>query len=55
MNKPAFTIGIEEEFQTVDPETRELRSHVSGQMIEEGKLLLSEQIKMEMHQSVVEV
>ncbi len=54
-DKLAFTIGIEEEFQIVDPETRELRSHVSGQMIEEGKLILSEQIKMEMHQSVVEV
>lgn len=50
-----FTIGIEEEFQTVDPVSRELRSHVSGQMIEEGKMLLSEQVKMEMHQSVVEV
>ncbi len=55
MQTPTFTIGIEEEFQTVDPVSRELRSHVSGHMIEEGKLLLSEQIKMEMHQSVVEV
>ncbi len=50
-----FTIGIEEEYQIVDPVSRELRSHVSSQMIEEGKLLLSEQIKMEMHQSVIEV
>ena len=24
-----FTLGIEEEFQIVDPNTRELRSHVS--------------------------
>jgi gamma-glutamyl:cysteine ligase YbdK (ATP-grasp superfamily) len=23
-----FTIGIEEEFQIIDPETRELRSHI---------------------------
>jgi carboxylate-amine ligase len=50
-----FTLGIEEEYQIVDPVTKELRSHVSSQMIEEGKLLLSEQIKMEMHQSVIEV
>ena len=50
-----FTIGIEEEFQIIDPETRELKSHVTSQMLEEGRLLLSEQIKMEMHQSVVEV
>jgi len=26
--QPAFTLGIEEEFQVVDPETRELRSHI---------------------------
>jgi carboxylate-amine ligase len=31
-----FTLGIEEEFQIVDPETRELRSHVS-EILEEGK------------------
>src|SRR5215468_4476031 len=37
--KPTFTIGIEEEYQTVDPVTRDLRSHIHA----------------EMHQSVVEV
>ena len=31
-----FTLGIEEEFQIVDPHTRELRSHVS-EILEEGK------------------
>jgi carboxylate-amine ligase len=55
MTKPSFTLGIEEEFQIVDPSTRELRSHVSEHLLDEGKLLLSEQIKMEMHQSVVEL
>ncbi len=49
-----FTLGIEEEFQIVDPETRELRSHVS-EMLEEGRMLLGEQIKPEMIQSQVEV
>jgi len=49
-----FTIGIEEEFQVIDPETRELRSHMQ-QIVEGGKILLKEQIKAEMHQSVVEV
>ncbi len=49
-----FTLGIEEEFQIVDPVTRELRSHVS-QMLDEGKILLQEHIKPEMHKSVVEV
>jgi carboxylate-amine ligase len=49
-----FTIGIEEEYQIVDPETRDLRSRVSA-MLEEGKLILGEQIKPEMHQSMVEI
>ena len=49
-----FTLGIEEEFQLIDPETRDLRSHIQ-EMFEEGKDLLAEQIKPEMHQSVVEV
>jgi carboxylate-amine ligase len=49
-----FTLGIEEEFQIVDPETRELRSHVA-EILEEGKLLLGEKIKPEMIQSMVEV
>jgi carboxylate-amine ligase len=53
--KPSFTLGIEEEYQTVDPETRDLRSHISAEIIKKGKMLLQEQVKAEMHQSVVEV
>src|SRR3954447_16166619 len=49
-----FTLGIEEEFQIVDPQTRELRSHVS-EILDEGKLLLGEKIKPEMIQSMIEV
>jgi carboxylate-amine ligase len=49
-----FTLGIEEEFQIIDPETRELRSHVE-QIMADGKMLLRERVKTEMHQSVVEV
>lgn len=49
-----FTLGIEEEFQIVDPETRELRSHVV-EFLEEGRMLLGEQIKPEMIQSQIEV
>jgi carboxylate-amine ligase len=49
-----FTLGIEEEFQIVDPHTRELRSHVV-EILEEGTMLLGEQIKPEMIQSMVEV
>src|SRR3954471_19742903 len=49
-----FTLGIEEEFQIVDPVTRELKSHVS-EILDEGKLLLGEKIKPEMIQSMIEV
>lgn len=49
-----FTLGIEEEFQIIDPVTRELRSHMH-QIVEGGKTTLKEQVKAEMHQSVVEV
>ena len=58
LNMPAtnhtFTLGIEEEFAIVDPETRELRSHIQ-EILEGGKVTLKEQIKPEMHQSVVEL
>lgn len=53
--RPTFTIGIEEEYQTVDPDTRDLRSHIHAEIIEKGRLLLQERVKAEMHQSVVEV
>ena len=49
-----FTLGIEEDFQIVDPHTRELRSHVS-EILEEGRVLLGEQVKPEMIQSMIEV
>ena len=50
-----FTLGIEEEFQIVHPETRELRSYVS-KLLEEGmtNAVLAERVRPEMHQSVVE-
>lgn len=54
-DRPSFTIGIEEEYMTVDPETRELRSHIDAEIIEKGKLQLRERVKPEMHQCVVEV
>jgi glutamate---cysteine ligase / carboxylate-amine ligase len=49
-----FTLGIEEEFQIIDPETRELRSHIQ-EILADGKILLKEGLKSEMHQSVVEL
>lgn len=55
MSRPSLTIGIEEEYQTIDPVTRDLRSHIDAEFIAKGKLRLQESVKAEMHQSVVEV
>ncbi len=49
-----FTLGIEEEFQIIDPETGQLVSHIQ-QILADGKMLLKERVKSEMHQSVVEL
>lgn len=54
-DRPSFTLGIEEEYMTIDPVTRELRSHIEAEIIEQGTLLLRERVKPEMHQCVVEV
>src|SRR4029079_15881779 len=54
MKEHKYTLGIEEEFAIVDPETRQLRSHIQ-EILEGGKVTLKEQIKPEMHQSVVEL
>jgi carboxylate-amine ligase len=50
-----FTLGVEEEFQIIHHETRELRSYVSQLLDEtpEGSIL-RERVRPEMHQSVVE-
>lgn len=53
--KPSFTLGIEEEYQTIDPHTRDLKSHIDMEIIAKGKTLLREAVKPEMHQSVIEV
>src|ERR1700680_784513 len=54
MKAPSLTLGIEEEYQIIDPHTGELRSFIT-QFLEEGKLILREQVKPELHQSIVEV
>ena len=50
-----FTLGIEEEFQLIDPQSRALRSHVQHLMDTTGEGILKEQLKSELHQSVIEV
>ena len=53
--RPSFTLGIEEEYQTIDPVSRDLRSHINTEMLAQGKLRLEERVKAEMHTSVIEV
>src|SRR5258705_11709138 len=48
-----FTIGVEEEFQIIDPATCELRSHVM-QLVSAASPDIVEQVKHELHQSIVE-
>src|SRR5439155_15163514 len=50
----AFTVGVEEEFQIVDPSTWELRSHVS-ELLASSAATFGDNVKREMHQSIVEV
>ena len=53
MKAPSLTLGIEEEYQIVDPETGELKSFIT-QILKDGVITV-EDIKPELHQSVVEV
>src|SRR5947199_4226083 len=53
MKPPSLTIGIEEEYQIIDPATRELRSYIT-EILKEESLVLGE-VKPELHQSMVEV
>ena len=55
MPRPSLSIGIEEEYQTIDPQTRDLRSHIASEILPKAKLALHEAVKPEMHQSVIEV
>lgn len=54
MKDPSLTLGIEEEYQIVDPETGELSSYITQILDADGNITV-EGIKPELHQSVVEV
>jgi len=54
MITPSLTIGVEEEYQIIDPTTRELRSYVQ-RFLERGQTVLPDQIRPEFMQSQVEV
>ena len=54
MKLPKITLGVEEEYQIIDPETRELKSFVQ-EFLDRGRVILKDQIKPEFLQSQVEV
>lgn len=49
-----FTLGVEEEYMVIDPESRELKSH-DHKIVDQASLQLQDRVKAEMHQAVVEV
>lgn len=49
-----FTLGVEEEYMVIDPQTRELKSH-EQKIVSEGQKVIKDKVKAEMHQAVVEV
>jgi carboxylate-amine ligase len=53
MKPPSLTIGIEEEYQVIDPKTLELKSYITE--ILQGDKVIMDEIKPELHQSMVEV
>ncbi|MBI3259319.1 MAG: carboxylate-amine ligase [Ignavibacteriae bacterium] len=54
-SRPAFTLGIEEEYMMIDPQTYDLRSHINMELLSKGQTLLHEHIKPEMHGSMLEI
>lgn len=53
LSRPTLTIGVEEEYQIIDPKTRELKAYIS-EILESDHMVLR-QVKPELHQSIVEV
>jgi glutamate---cysteine ligase / carboxylate-amine ligase len=53
MKAPSLTLGIEEEYQIIDPATGELRSYITE--ILKGDHMVLGEVKPELHQSMVEV
>jgi len=55
IERPSLTIGIEEEYQIIDPQTRELRAYITD-LLEGDKLIMIErEVMPELHQSMVEL
>ena len=49
-----LTLGIEEEYQIIDPKSRELTSFIS-EFLETGAMMFKDQVKPELLQSQIEI
>ena len=49
-----LTLGIEEEYQIIDPKSRELKSFIS-EFLEKGAMIFKDQVKPELLQSQIEI
>ncbi len=54
LNFKTFTLGVEEEYMVIHPQTLELQSH-EQRIVQEGQKIIKDKVKAEMHQAVVEV
>jgi glutamate---cysteine ligase / carboxylate-amine ligase len=55
IKRPSLNIGIEEEYQIINPETRELSSYITQILEGDHSILRELSIKPELHQSTLEV
>ena len=53
--KPSLSLGIEEEYMLIDPESGELKSHLQVELLSKGKAVLEEIVKPEMLGSMLEI
>lgn len=53
--RPSFSLGVEEEYMLIDPDTRELKSHLEVELLSKGKAVLEEIVKPEMQASQIEI
>lgn len=53
--RPSLSLGIEEEYQIVDPQTREMRSFITQFLDNERVIMIERELKPELHQSMVEL
>ena len=49
-----LTLGVEEEYQLIDPKTRELTSYIS-EILKDGSVIFRDEVKPELLQSQIEI